>query len=81
MSHDKAAAFTPALPDRAEPRPFRSDAPPIRHADPAWAAWQGHVDAGRIGSKPKRSFEQRLRMIRQEKILFGRVVTPELEEF
>ena len=81
MSHDKAAPFTPARPVRVDPQPLRSSARPIRHADPAWAAWQAHVDAGRIGSRPKRTFEQRLRMILQEKILFGRVVTRELEEF
>jgi len=49
--------------------------------DPAWAAWQAHVDAGRIGSKPSRTFEQRLRLMRNEVALFGRVVTPELERF
>jgi len=49
--------------------------------DPAWAAWQGHVDAGRIGSRPSFTVDQRLRMMRQEVALFGRVVTRELEEF
>jgi hypothetical protein len=49
--------------------------------DPAWREWQGHVDAGRIGSRPRLSFENRLTHIRNEIALFGRVVTPELERF
>lgn len=49
--------------------------------DPAWAAWQAHVDAGRIGSRPKLSFDQRLRHMRNEVALFGRVVTRALEGF
>ena len=49
--------------------------------DPAWRAWQRHVDAGRIGSRATRTFEQRLRLMKNEVALFGRVVTPELERF
>ena len=49
--------------------------------DPAWRAWQGHVEAGRIGSRTGLSFDSRLRMMRNEVALFGRVVTPELERF
>lgn len=49
--------------------------------DPAWAAWQRHVDAGRIGAGPSRSVEQSVRIMRNEIALFGRVVTPELGEF
>lgn len=49
--------------------------------DPAWAAWQRHVDAGRIGNRPKLDFDIRLRHMRNEIALFGRVVTPELERF
>ena len=53
--------------------------------DPAWRAWASHVEAGRIGSRAGsgsgRSFEQRLRLMRNEVALFGRVVTPELEVF
>lgn len=52
---------------------------------PDWAAWQAHVDAGRIGSRtngrPQLSVEGRVRMMRQEIALFGRVMTRELEEF
>ena len=49
--------------------------------NPAWAAWQAHVDAGRIGVRASWTMEQRVRMMRQEFVLFGRVVTPELERF
>ncbi len=53
--------------------------------NPAWRAWQAHVEAGRIGSgdgsKPSLTFEQRLRHMRNEVALFGRVVTPQLNEF
>ena len=53
--------------------------------DPAWRAWAAHVEAGRIGSQAGsgsgRSFEQRLRLMRNEVALFGRVMTPELEVF
>lgn len=49
------------------------------HEDPAWTAWQRHVDARRIGSAPRRSFDQRVRLMRNEVALFGRVVTRELE--
>ena len=49
--------------------------------DDAWKAWQRHVDAGRIGNRTGRTFDQRVRMMRNEVALFGRVVTRELEEF
>jgi hypothetical protein len=53
--------------------------------NPALRAWQAHVEAGRIGSgggsKPSLTFEQRLRHMRNEVAVFGRVVTPELGEF
>ncbi|MHA7818674.1 MAG: hypothetical protein ACX930_03390 [Erythrobacter sp.] len=49
--------------------------------DPAWAAWQRHVDAVRIGSKPGMTFERRVRMMRNETALFGEVRTRELLEF
>ncbi|MEE4539316.1 MAG: hypothetical protein V2J51_12605 [Erythrobacter sp.] len=49
--------------------------------DRAWREWQAHVDAGRIGSRPRLSFENRLTHMRNEIALFGRVVTPELERF
>jgi len=49
--------------------------------NPAWAAWQAHVDAGRIGVRASWTVEQRVRMMRREVALFGRVVTRELEEF
>ena len=59
--------------------PTPSDTPSYR--DPAWRAWAAHVEAGRIGSRPTRSFEQRLRLMKNEVALFGRVVTPDLERF
>lgn len=49
--------------------------------DPAWRAWQVRVDHGLIGSAPARSFEQRLRLMRNEVALCGWVVTRELTEF
>jgi hypothetical protein len=63
------------------------------HDDPAWAAWQAHfcrptaslleagMDHGLIGSRPVMTFENRLRHMRNEVALFGRVVTRELAEF
>ena len=49
--------------------------------DPAWRAWRRHVDAGRVGSRSSRTFEQRLRLMKNEIALFGRVVTRELGRF
>ena len=49
--------------------------------DPAWGAWQRHVAAGRIGTRASYSVEQRIRMMRKEITMFGRVVTRELERF
>lgn len=49
--------------------------------DSAWAAWERHLDAGRIGSRPVMTFENRLRMMKNEVALFGRVVTRALERF
>ena len=61
----------------------RSAAPDLERY--AWRSWQAHVDAGRIGARvngrPQLSFDARVRMLRQEITLFGRVVTPELERF
>jgi hypothetical protein len=51
------------------------------HDDPAWAAWQARVDRGLIGVPTPRGFDQRLRHMRNEVALFGRVVTRELAEF
>ena len=56
-------------------------ADPLHTGRDAWAEWERHVDAGRIGLRPQRTFEQRLRMMRNEVALFGRVVTRELERF
>ena len=64
---------------------WREPSASAEHHDPAWRAWQAHVDAGRIGSRAGSgsglSFENRLRHMRNEIALFGRVVTPELEAF
>lgn len=49
--------------------------------DPAWKAWQARVDHGLIGSRPVMTFEKRLRHMRNEIALCGRIVTRELEEF
>lgn len=56
-------------------------APAADPRDPAWRAWAVRVEAGLIGEKPARSFDQRLRLMRNEVAMFGRVVTPELERF
>ncbi|MEM7689965.1 MAG: hypothetical protein AAF291_13165 [Pseudomonadota bacterium] len=77
------------MPSTLTKQTVRLTANPVRDApngeDPAWRAWQAHVDAGRIGSRAGsgsgRSVEQRIKMMRNEIALFGRVVTPELEVF
>ena len=42
--------------------------------DPAWKAWMGHVDAGRIGSVGQRSMTraQLATLVRNEMVLTGR---------
>ena len=73
------------MPTSLTKQTVRLAANPVRHGpdmeNPAWAAWQAQVDAGRIGKRPQRSVEQRIKMMRKEIVLFGRVVTPELETF
>ncbi len=49
--------------------PFVSDQP--HRADPAWAAWQAHVDHGNIGSGAGTTPEQRARHARNDLVLCG----------
>ena len=49
--------------------------------DPAWAAWNRHIDARRNGSPSVLGFDQRLALMRNEVAVFGRVVTRALERF
>ena len=51
------------------------------HTDPAWKAWQARVDHGLIGAWAGLTFDNRVRMMRNEVAIFGRVVTRELEQF
>ncbi|MEE4155420.1 MAG: hypothetical protein V2I27_14780 [Erythrobacter sp.] len=44
----------------------------------AQGEWARHVDAGRIGVGAGLSAEQRARLAHNERVLLGRVVTPEL---
>jgi hypothetical protein len=60
--------------------PSATSATPNR-ADPAWAAWQRHLDGGRIVSRRTLSVESHIRMMRNEIALFGRIVTRALERF
>lgn len=41
----------------------------------AFDAWQAHVDAGRIGTRPVMTAAQLLHHMRNEEVLLGRAVT------
>jgi hypothetical protein len=49
--------------------PSISDQP--HQSDPAWRAWQAHLDAGRIGSGTSVTAAQLARLAHNERILCG----------
>jgi len=68
---------TPINPDRPRLASTIVLSPPDRK-HPAWAAWQAHVEAGRIGSGRGGSMAQLRRHAHNERVVLGEVVMPDL---
>ena len=69
----------PLPPNAPVPNPLSSN--DYLPTDATTRAWEARVDAGLIGARTGLSFDSRVRMMRNEVALFGRVVTRALERF